>query len=108
MVVLLMLLLLVVMLAFAATCRRCRSRNATARLLRVQCRSQGVLYAVIHVAQIEKLVTVLGRLRLRMIHGTRTTVLRWPPSLFRLVGLRSTIPSERTFSKPELVPPQIS
>lgn len=84
-----MMLLLLVMFAFAATCCRRHSRNATARLLLcAQCRSQGVLYAVIHVAQIEKLVIVLGRLRLRMIHGTRTTV-RWPPSLFRLwFGLR--------------------
>lgn len=80
----LLLLLMVVIFAFADSCCRSRSRNATARLLLcIQCRSQGVLYAVIHVAQIEKLVTVLGRLRLRMIHGTRTTV-RWPPSLFRL------------------------
>lgn len=85
----LLLMLMVVIFAFAASCCRSRSRNATARLLLcIQCRSQGVLYAVIHVAQIEKLVTVLGRLRLRMIHGTRTTV-RWPPSLFRLwFGLR--------------------
>lgn len=57
------LLLLLLLFGFAATCCRRRSRrNATARLLLcgVQCRSQGVLYAVIHVAQIEKLVTVLG------------------------------------------------
>uniref|UniRef100_A0A8D8GZA0 (northern house mosquito) hypothetical protein n=1 Tax=Culex pipiens TaxID=7175 RepID=A0A8D8GZA0_CULPI len=85
-----MVLLLLLLFGFAATCCRSR-RNATARLLRggVECRSQGVLYAVIHVAQVEKLVTVLGRrlLRLRMIHGTRTSAARWPPSLFRRLFL---------------------
>lgn len=54
-------MVLLLLFGFAATCCRSR-RNATARLLRggVECRSQGVLYAVIHVAQVEKLVTVLG------------------------------------------------